>query len=68
MCRCGGSVEMEEHVVTTCPMYQDLRQKHGDLDQDSNLEAFFREALARRDEFDKKKEQKENERAPMVAG
>ena len=49
-------------------MYQDLRQNHGDLDQDFNLEAFFREALARRDEFDKKKEQKENERAPMVAG
>ena len=60
MCRCGGSVEREEHIVTACPMYQDLRQKHGDLAEDANLEAFFREALARRDEFDKYKEQKEN--------
>ena len=59
MCRCGGSVEREEHIVTACPMYQDLRQKHGDLAEDANLEAFFREALARRDEFDKYKEQKE---------
>ena len=59
MYRCGGSVELEEYMVTTCPMYQDLREKHGYLDQDSNQEAFFREALARRDEFDKYKEQKE---------
>ena len=24
MCRCGGSMEQEEHVVTACPMYMDL--------------------------------------------
>ena len=46
MCRRG---ELEDHVAT-CPMYQDLRQKHGDLVQDSNPEAFFREVLAWRDE------------------
>ena len=40
-------------------MYGDLRDKYGDLGNDANLVGFFREALARRDEFDKNKEQKE---------
>ena len=30
--------------------YPDLRQKHGDLVQDSSMEAFFSEVLAWRDE------------------
>ena len=46
MCRRG---ELEDHVATY-PMYQDFRQKHGDLDQDSRMEAFFSEVLAWRDE------------------
>ena len=60
MCRCGSSLEREEHVITVCPMYMDLRQKHRDLDEDANLQAFFREALARRDNYNKKKENKED--------
>ena len=43
----------------TVPMYKDLRQKHGHLGKDTNMEAFFRDALDRRDEIDKKKDQKE---------
>ena len=58
MCRCGGSVELQEHVVTSCPMYMDLRDKHGDLREDANLAGFFREALARRDEYDRKEKEK----------
>ena len=46
-------MEQEEHVVTACPMYMDLRQKHSDMSEDVNLKAFFREALARRDDYDK---------------
>ena len=41
MCLCGGSVELEEHVIPAFPMDQGWRQEHG---EDSNLEA-----LARRD-------------------
>ena len=45
-------------------MYMDLRQKHGDMNEDVNLEAFFREALARRDDYDKQKEiDKQREKA-----
>ena len=54
-----GSVELQEHVVTTCPMYHDLREKYGDLGNNSNLAAFFKEALARRDTHDKEQKEKE---------
>ena len=55
MCLCGDSVELEEHVIPACSMDQDWRQEHGDLGEDSNLDT-----MARRDKFDKRKEQKEN--------
>jgi hypothetical protein len=58
LCRCGGSVELQEHVVTSCPMYGDLRDKYGDLREDANLAGFFREALARRDEYDREEKEK----------
>ena len=56
MCRCGDSLELQQHVVTSCPMYGDLRMKCGDLSEDNNLAAFFKEALARREEYDKEQE------------
>ena len=62
LCRCGGSVEREEHVVTSCPMYADLRGSWGDLGEDANLAGFFREALARRDEYDREEKKKEQEK------
>ena len=34
------------------PIYQDMRQMHGDLGEDANLKAFFRESLVRRDEYE----------------
>ena len=46
-------MELQQHVVTSRPMYGDLRVKYGDLSDDSNLAAFFKEALARRKEYDK---------------
>jgi hypothetical protein len=61
MCRCGGSVELQEHVVTTCPMYHDLREKFGDMEEDENLAFFFKEALARRDSYDKEQKEKKDE-------
>ena len=33
-------------------MFVDLRDKHGDLGEDSNLADFFKVALARRDAYD----------------
>ena len=63
LCHCWDSVEREEHVVTACPMYADLRDKYGNLAEDSNLASFFREALARRDEYDRdEKEKKEKDK------
>ena len=62
LCRCGESVEHEQHLVTSCPMYQDLRDKYDDMDDDSNLAAFFREALTRREAYDEEqKKEAENE-------
>ena len=56
-------MEREEHVVTACPMYADLRDKYGDLSEDSNLASFFREALDRRDEYDREeKERREKDK------
>ena len=49
LCRCGESLEQEQHLVTSCPMYEDIRLKYDDLESDTNLAAFFKEALARRD-------------------
>ena len=56
MCRCGDSQELELHVLTSCPFYKNIREKYGDLEDDGILAAFFGEALARREEYDKEQE------------
>ena len=58
MCRCNKSRE-DEHHITVCPIYSDLRDKHGDLDCDANLVSFFRDALNRRDEMDKRNKEQD---------
>ena len=51
-CRCREEREEEEHVKDRCPMYDDLREKYTDLDDDDQLVNFFQEMLDRRDEID----------------
>ena len=68
LCRCGESLEQEQHVVTSCPMYADIRLKYDDLESDTNLAAFFKEALARRDVYDEEeKEAEEKKQEQRVA-
>ena len=47
-------------MVTSCPMYRDLRTNY-DLSDDNNLAAFFRDALARREEYEKEQEKEAEE-------
>ena len=49
-------MELQQHVVNSCPLYSDLRAKYDDLSDDNNLAAFFRDVLARREEYDKEQE------------
>ena len=52
-CKCGEAKEQEDHLRSgECEVYGDIRRKHGNLDDDISLLAFFREVLARREELE----------------
>ena len=51
LCRCGLREE-QEHIRTSCPIYEDIRAKHSHLDDDGVLVEFFRAVLERRDQLD----------------
>ena len=52
-CKCGEAKEQEDHLRSgECEIYGDIRRKHGNLDDDISLLAFFREVLARREELE----------------
>ena len=57
--KCGESMEQEQHEVTSCPRYEDLRQKYDHLENEKKLAAFFKKALARRNVYDKKQKEAE---------
>ena len=45
--------EEEGHLVRgECPLYRDIWERHGSLEADLELAAFFGEVLARRDALD----------------
>ena len=44
--RTGSRVD-EEHLMTSCELYGDIREKYDDLSQDSQMVNFFREVLKR---------------------
>ena len=47
------SKEDETHIKDgNCPIYDDIREKYDDLEDDKNLVSFFREVLWRRNALD----------------
>ena len=48
-CRCG-SREKQEHILSHCVIYEDIRKKYGDMDDDVKLVGFFEEVLQRTEE------------------
>ena len=50
LCKCSKSEESESHLTSgNCEAYGDLKEKHGDLDDDRKLTEFFTAVLERRD-------------------
>ena len=57
LCRCGIQREKEIHITSQdCPVYNDLREKYTDLDNDEDLVRYFQEVLERRDAIDQLEE------------
>ena len=53
LCCCLIDKEQENHLINgNCPVYQDIRIKYDNLDNDDKLTSFFHEVLARRDAID----------------
>ena len=61
LCRCGAREE-EEHIRSHCQLYEDIREKYGELDDDDKLVAFFGEVLLRRDDMDEKEKEEKRSR------
>ena len=54
-CRCG---EREEEVhLARCQVYSDITTRYSDLSKDSQLVAFFREVLERRERLERLEEE-----------
>ena len=47
----SGNVDSQQHVLTECVAYRDLREEH-DINTDKGLVDFFRQVIARRMEID----------------
>ena len=62
LCRCGAR-EQEEHIRSHCKLYEDIRDKYCEMNDDEKLVAFFAEVLQRRDDLDDK--EKEEKRSRM---
>jgi hypothetical protein len=62
MCRCEGEREEESHLLAgKCPVYSDINERYGALDNDHQLVSFFQEILERRDMIDLVDEEEEDE-------
>jgi hypothetical protein len=61
LCRCGGR-EKEEHIRSHCVIYEDIRNKYGDLDDDDKLVSFFEEVLQRRDALEEQEREEKRSR------
>ena len=59
LCRCGQREE-QEHLLRHCLVYDDIRARYHNLDNDDNLVPFFQEVLKKRDRIIEE-EKKDNE-------
>ena len=54
LCKCGTAREEEGHIVTgNCQVYGNLKDKFGDLGEDSNLVSYFQAVLDRREDLER---------------
>ena len=54
LCKCGTAQEEEGHIVSgNCQVYGDLKDKFGDLGEDSNLVSYFQAVLDRREDLER---------------
>ena len=57
LCRCG-EMEKEAHITSgNCPIYDDIWEKRGDLENNEDLVKFFSAVLERRDLLDQLEEE-----------
>ena len=57
LCRCGEK-EKEAHITSgSCPIYDDIWEKRGDLENNDDLVKFFSAVLERRDLLDRLEEE-----------
>ena len=57
LCRCG-EMEKEAHITSgNCPIYDDIWEKRGDLENNEDLVKFFSAVLERRDLLDRLEEE-----------
>ena len=57
LCRCGEK-EKEDHITSgNCPIYDDIWEKRGDLENNEDLVKFFSAVLERRDLLDRLEEE-----------
>jgi hypothetical protein len=69
MCRCDREKEDEAHIVAgNCPVYEDIRDTYGDLNDDAELVKYFKEVLDRRELMDKLSEEEEAEEETRQGG
>ena len=61
LCRCGAR-EKQEHIRSHCKLYQDIREKYDNLDDDEKLVSFFMEVLKRRDALEEKEKEEDRSR------
>ena len=53
LCFCGEVREEESHLLAgSCRIYGSIRQKYGDLEDESDLVDFFNEVLEKREELE----------------
>ena len=62
LCRCGNR-EKQEHIISHCVIYEDIRKKYGDMDNDEKLVGFFEEVLQRRDELEEQEREEKRSRS-----
>ena len=69
LCRCNNAREVESHLTGgNCTLYNDIREKYGKLENDSELVNFFQEILERREEMDEAEEAGRNSDNALVVG
>ena len=61
LCRCGAREE-QEHIVSHCEIYKDIREKYDDINNEDNMVMFFQEVLKKRDALDEKEREEKRSR------